>query len=95
MNWYKVAKLIDKNFSHSKDKKIYVKCSVCGKYATHPSSPVASDDEYVWKSLDELNSEEINEAIRSEKPIKDRDPNLSISHGHCPICFQKAMENIH
>jgi hypothetical protein len=90
MNWYKKAKLIDKDPS---EKVMNLQCAWCKRFAIHNIDD-PSDPKPVWKLLEELTAEEQNEAQLSLKAMVDLKDERGISHGLCPECFQKTLEEV-
>ena len=86
MTWYRKAKLADKN--KNPNEALYLRCMYCQKFLTHPDGIYSDQDKLNmanWKSLEEMDAEELSErevAINS-KDIKDP---VGISDGICPSC---------
>lgn len=83
MKIYKMAKLINKEIDLNKTE-IILKCSYCGRWATHPINEKTTRENYIWKKPEQLNTEEY-QSVQKEKRI---------SHGICPICNDILKNNI-
>jgi hypothetical protein len=85
MNWYRQAKLVDT--SHPTDKKhINTQCAYCNRWATHPDDPKAQNEKRTWKSYEELDPQEKEEANKANQRIN------HTSHGLCPICLHTMQK---
>jgi len=90
-DWYKESKLVDK--AQLEDRKIHTVCQYCDRWATHPVDEKANKQEYVWKTVDEMDSGEKIEA-KNIHQIEKNDPfgYSGISHGICDICWNILEE---
>ena len=92
MNWYKKAKLSDKD--KNPDKSIFLRCMYCKNFLTSPNGIYSEEDRQDmanWKSVEEMDAEErfeLNIAINS-RDIKDP---IGISDGMCPRCKKNVMD---
>ena len=84
MNWYKKAKLSDKDPS---EEIIFTTCQYCGRWATQEGEDVVDEDARVWKKNEQLNSEESYDVAKVMEPIGTRQEGVHLSHGICPYCM--------
>ena len=102
MNWYKLARLVDKTDwvdkkSLPNNEPLHVQCMSCKKYATRPQDSVSKIEEadYVWKDYNSLDLEErqqidyITNAYNSGM-FK----SFPLSHGICPECVEIMLGDI-
>ena len=87
MNWYKKARLIDKDKSN---KNTYVQCMDCKRFSTDTG----------WKNTDEMiqggepqDAKDANKALAEFEKNNYRS-NFGISHTRCPECHEKFMQEI-
>jgi hypothetical protein len=82
----KVAKLIDKDPSETET---YIQCMICNRFATNPTGIPGNKDEYIWKSKEEMDTEELEQATQGEYAFKSDDfrSKVGITTGICPSCF--------
>jgi hypothetical protein len=99
-NWYRIAKLIDKAKwrADSPMDALYTRCSMCGKWATAPENVPQGHESYQWKQPGEFDIEEQQEAQSVAKyeqnPSLGEKEGVLFSHGFCPECEAKMMEEI-
>ena len=53
-----LSKLIDKDPSENE---IYLQCMICNKFATSPDGSDVGKENYVWKSMEEMDAEELRD----------------------------------
>jgi len=91
MNWYKKARLIDKD--PSEEVVTHLQCAQCKRFAVHNIDD-PSDPHPVWKHVEELTTEEKQEAQLSLNAMDYYKVERGITHGYCPDCFKKILEEV-
>ena len=85
MNWYKTAKLADKD--PNPDKLLFTACMYCNRWKTDESPP--------WKTFEQLSSEEDKyQAARALESMKDSPEDIGISHGICSYCHSLMPDGL-
>lgn len=82
MNWYKKARLADKNYLEENTTSIHVLCQWCDRVATHPIENSMSEEHRIWKRIENLNPEERKQLGQAD----------NLSHGACDICMGIAKK---
>ena len=84
MNWYKIAKLSDRDTGL----KQLTQCSVCRKWATLPDDYVGGERDigydYIYKDIDEMTNDEKRDWVK----FKNSEHADQISHGICEGCLK-------
>ena len=96
MNWYKKARLIDKEKVHKSEEQNQIMplmCAYCQKWATHPLDPGSVNrNEYIWKTEEELLKDPSDKMDLDQVKRDIAEGRSNISHGYCPECSQKQKE---
>lgn len=94
MDWYTIAKLIDKDEweAGKEDEDTFIQCSYCNRWATHPTADVVTED-YTWKTVDQLEPDERLDAERAIKSFNEEgyQSDVGISHSICNDCAEKMF----
>ena len=85
MNWYKRAKLINKN-KEIEGRPLPLQCSYCKRWSTYPEDINGTKKDMDWKKQEELSPEEKADV---ERALGQR----NVSHGICDYCYNILEEN--
>jgi len=84
MNWYKKAKMTNKN-KETGEKPLPLQCSYCKRWSTYPEGTNDPKKDIDWKKTEELNPEEKADV---EKALGQH----HVSHGICDYCYNILEE---
>jgi hypothetical protein len=76
MNWYKKAKLADKD--PQSDQNLFTACMFCDRWKTEEAPQ--------WKTFEDLETEDQTKAQRALDTMTDNPQDIGISHGICDYC---------
>ena len=83
MNWYKKAKLADKEPDPNKN--IHTTCQYCNRWVTE-------DKPNIWKKQEDLDPEENDQRMNAENGMMGYRSEIGVSHGICPYCFETMQK---
>jgi len=86
-NWYKEARLVRQD--DAKGGFMLTQCQYCKKWATNPYGVHGDHNSYVWKSPEEMDSEEKESFELFQDMYNDPEMHAKVfpSHGTCDDCF--------